>query len=155
VAQLILLVVVSVCVVVCVLCSNQQPDDCTFLGGGRNFFQFCNNTTDGYLRFISTVIQTTVSFFFGVVIFFGCNLNPPKTWPARRLYRFFLAVFYLVVCKYHNWCLCRNTNTNYDPKNIRPEKRKRYSHLAGYVFQTTRKNYNMKKRVQLSDRWFK
>jgi hypothetical protein len=32
---------------------------------GRNFFQFCNNTTDGYLRFISTVGQTTVPFFFG------------------------------------------------------------------------------------------
>ncbi len=30
VARLILLVVVSVCVVFCVLCSNQQPDDCTF-----------------------------------------------------------------------------------------------------------------------------
>ncbi len=30
VAQLILLVVVSVCVVFCVLCSNQRPDNCTF-----------------------------------------------------------------------------------------------------------------------------
>ncbi len=51
---------------------------------GRNFFQFCNNwcsyfeTTDGYLRFVSTVNQTTVPFFYRVVIFSGCNLNPPK-----------------------------------------------------------------------------
>jgi hypothetical protein len=30
VAQLILLVVVSVCVVFCVLCFNRQPDNCTF-----------------------------------------------------------------------------------------------------------------------------
>ena len=54
VAWLILLVVVSVCVVCCVLCSNRRPDDCTFFSG-RNFIQFCNNwcsyfdTTDGYL----------------------------------------------------------------------------------------------------------
>ena len=39
VAQLILLVVVSVCVVFCVLCSNRRPDDCTFFFGG-NFFSF-------------------------------------------------------------------------------------------------------------------
>ncbi len=79
-AWLILLVVVSVCVVFCVLCSNQQPDDCTFFSG-HNFFQFCNNwcsyfdTTDHYLKFISTVGQMTVPFF-QVVIFSGCNLNP-------------------------------------------------------------------------------
>jgi hypothetical protein len=30
VAQLILLVVVSVCIVFCVLCSNRRPDNCTF-----------------------------------------------------------------------------------------------------------------------------
>ncbi len=70
VAWLILLVVVSVCVVFCVLCSN-----CTLFFSGHNFFQFCNNwcsyfdMTDGYLRFISTVGQTTVRFFFRVIIF--------------------------------------------------------------------------------------
>jgi hypothetical protein len=70
VARLILLVVVSVCVVFCVLGSNQRPDDCAFLSG-LNFIQFCNNwcsyfdTIDGYLRFILTVGQTTVPFFSG------------------------------------------------------------------------------------------
>jgi hypothetical protein len=84
VARLILLVVVSVCVVFCVLCSNKRSDDCTFFFSGQIFFQFCNNwcsyfdTTDGYLRFISTVGQTTVPFFFLIVFFSGCNLNPPK-----------------------------------------------------------------------------
>ncbi len=70
VAQLILLVVVSVC---CVLCFVLQPTTIRlyFFFSGRNFIQFCNNwcsyfdTTDGYLRFISTVGQTTVPFFFG------------------------------------------------------------------------------------------
>jgi hypothetical protein len=98
VAQLILLVIASVCIVFCVLCSNQRPDDCTFFFSGRNFFQFCNNwclyfdRTYGYLRFISTVGKTTVPFFLQVVIFPGCNLNPQKTWPARRLYLYFFLV---------------------------------------------------------------
>jgi hypothetical protein len=95
VAWLILLVVVSVCVVFCVLCSNWRPDDCTFFFSGRNFFQFCNNwcsffdTTDGYLRLISTVGQTTVPFFGGVVIFSGCNLNPPKYIAGQKTVPFF------------------------------------------------------------------
>ncbi len=77
VAWLILLVVVSVCVVFCVLCFNWQPDNFP-LFSGRIFIQFCNNWssyfdgTDGYLRFISTISQTTVlffwSYFFPVVI---------------------------------------------------------------------------------------
>jgi hypothetical protein len=97
VAKLILLVVVSVCIVFRVLCSNRRPDDCTFFFSGRIFFQFCNNwcsyfdMTEGYLRFISTVGQTTVPFF-RVVIFSVCNLNPRKTWPARRLYLYFFLV---------------------------------------------------------------
>jgi hypothetical protein len=79
VARLILLVVVSMmCVVFCVLCSNQWPDDCIFFSG-HNFFQF---PTDG---------QTIVPFF-PVVIF-------------------------------SNWCSCQNTNTNYNPKKLRPEKK--------------------------------
>ncbi len=59
VAWLILLVVVSVCVMFCVLCSNRQPDNCAFFSG-RNFIQFCNNwcsyfdTTDDYLAIIIT-----------------------------------------------------------------------------------------------------
>jgi hypothetical protein len=74
---------------ICVLCSNQQPDDCTFFFFGRNFFQFCNNwcsyfdTTDDYMRFISTVGQTTVPFWGGGRNFSGCNLNPPKNMASQ------------------------------------------------------------------------
>ncbi len=50
---------VSVCVVFCVLCSNQWPDDCTFFPVVMYF------DTDGYLRFNSTIDQTTVYFFSG------------------------------------------------------------------------------------------
>ncbi len=127
VAQLILLVVVSVCVVFCVLCSNRWPDDCTFFSG-CNFFQFCNNwcsyfdTTDSYLRFISTVGQTTVPFYGGVVIFSGCNLNPPKNIAGQTTVPFFPVVIFLVVSTIPNWFSCQNTNTNYDPKKLRPEK---------------------------------
>ncbi len=68
VARLILLVVVSVCVVFCVLCLLQNNP--VFLSV-TIFFQFCSNwclyfdMTEGYLRFISTVGQMTVPFFFG------------------------------------------------------------------------------------------
>ncbi len=59
VARLILLVVVSVCVVLCVLCSNRQPDDCTFFFQVVIFSSFViigvriltRQTHDGYLRF--------------------------------------------------------------------------------------------------------
>jgi hypothetical protein len=94
---------------------------------GRIFFQFCNDwclyfdTTDGYLRFISTVGQTTVPFF-PVVIFSGCNLNPPKNIAGQTTVPFFPVVIFSGH-KYNNWCLCRNTNTNYDPKKLRPEKK--------------------------------
>jgi hypothetical protein len=66
VARLILLVVVSVCVVFCVLCFLQNNP---VFSSVTIFIQFCNNwcsyfdTTDGYLRFISTIGQTTVPFF--------------------------------------------------------------------------------------------
>ncbi len=56
-----------------------------FWGGGRIFFQFCNNTTDGYLRFISTVSHTTVPFFLGRN-FSGCNLNPPKNMAGQTTF---------------------------------------------------------------------
>ncbi len=98
VAWLILLVVVSECVVFCVLCSNWPPDDCTFFSG-RNFIQFCNNwcsyfdTTDGYLRFISTVGQMTVPFF-PVVIFSGCNLNPLKKIAGQTTVPFFPVIIF-------------------------------------------------------------
>ncbi len=81
---LILLVVVSVCVVFVFCAPTNDQTTVLFFCSGRNFIQFCNNwclyfdTTDGYLRFISTVGQTTVLPFFPVIIFSGCNLNPPK-----------------------------------------------------------------------------
>ena len=95
----------------------------------RNFFQFFNNLCsyfdmiDGYLRFISTVGQTTVPFFFRVVIFSGCNLNPPKNMAGQMTVPFFLVVIFSVVCKYHSWCSCQNMNTNYDPKKTTTGKK--------------------------------
>ncbi len=147
-ARLILLVVVSVCVVFCVLCSNRRPDDCTFFSG-RNFIQFCNNwcsyfdTTDGYLRFISTVGQMTVPFF-PVLFFSGCNLNPPKKIAGQMNVPFIFPVVIFSGCKYHNWCSCQNTNTNYNSKKLRPEKKLQLS--GRLCFSNHQKNYDRKKR---------
>ncbi len=124
---LILLVVVSVCVVFCVLCSNRRPDDCTFICYSLIFFQFCNNwcfyfdTTVGYLRFISTIGQMTVPFFSGRN-FSGCNLNPPKNIAGQTTAPFFPVVIFSS-CIYDNWCSCQNTNTNYNPKKLRPKRK--------------------------------
>jgi hypothetical protein len=148
VARLILLVVVSACVVFCVLCSNQRPDDCTFFSG-RNFFQFCNNwcsyfdMTDSYLRFISTVSQTIVPFF-PVVIFSGCNLNLPKNIAGQTTVPFFSVGFFLVVSTIPNWCSCQNTNANYDPKKLRPEKKGTVVWPVMF-FEPPKKNHDRKK----------
>jgi hypothetical protein len=89
---------VGCCVCVCcVLCFVLQPTTrrLYLFFSGRNFFQFCNNwcsyfdTTDCYLRFISTVSQTTVPFLFRVVFFSGCNLNPPKNMASQKTVPFF------------------------------------------------------------------
>ncbi len=128
VARLILLVVVSVCVVFCVLCSNQRPDDCTFflvviissfviIGVRILTWQ----TVICYLRCISTIGQTTVPFF-PVKNVSNCNLNPPKKIAGQTTVPFFPVVFFSG-CKYHNWCSCQNTNTNYNPKKLQPEKK--------------------------------
>ncbi len=80
VARLILLVVVSMmCVVFCVLPSNQRLETTVPFFSGRNFFQF---PTDG---------RTTVCFF-PVVIFSGCNLNPLKNIAGQTTVCFFLIV---------------------------------------------------------------
>ncbi len=63
-----------------------------------------------------------IIFFFPVVIFPGCNLNPPKNIASQTTVPFFSCSNFSVR-KYHNWCSCQNTNTNYDPKKIRPEKK--------------------------------
>ncbi len=158
VAWLILLVVVSVCVVLCVLCSNQRPDDCTFFSG-RDFFQFCNNwcpyydMTDGYLRFISTVGQTTVPFFSGS-IFSGCNLNPPKNIAGQMTVPFFSgSIFFQVISTIPNWFLCQNTNTNYNQKKIRPEKKVQSS--GRLCFSNHWKKLRTEKKVQSSDQQLK
>jgi hypothetical protein len=122
---------VGCCVCVCcVLCFVLQPMTrrLYFFFSGRNFFQFCNNwcsyldTTDGYLRFISTIGQTTVPFSFWVIIFSGCSLNPPKNIAGQTTVPFFPVIIFSGR-KYYNWCLCQNTNTNHDPKKLRPEKK--------------------------------
>ncbi len=132
-----------------------------FFLGGRNFFQFCNNwcsyfdRTDGYLIFISTVGQTTVPFYFWVVIFSGCHLNPPKnmadqtTVPFFSGSNFFRSYVSTIVGARVEIRTPITTRKNYDPP------KKRYSHLAGYVFRTTGKNYDPKKKLQSSDRRLK
>jgi hypothetical protein len=77
--------------VCCVLCFVLQPTTrrLYLFFSGRNFFQFYNNMTDGYLRFISTVGQMPVPFFFRVVIFSGCNLNLPKNMASQMTVPFF------------------------------------------------------------------
>jgi hypothetical protein len=97
VARLILLVVVSVCVVFCVLCflqNNLVFSSVTIFIQVRNNWCSYFDTTDGYLRFISTVGQTTVPFIFQVVIFSGCNLNPPKNMAGQTTVPFFLVVIF-------------------------------------------------------------
>jgi hypothetical protein len=89
------------------------------------FFQFCNNwcsyfdTTDGYLRFISTVSQTTVPFFL-VVIFSGCNLNPLKNIAGQTTVPFFPVVIFPVVSTIIGVCVKIQTpittRENYDRK---------------------------------------
>jgi hypothetical protein len=155
VARFILLVVVSVCVVFCVLCSYRGRDDYIFIFG-CNFFQFCNNwclyfdPTDGYLRFISTVGQTTVPFFL-VVIVSGCNLNPPKNIAGQTTVPFFSGSNFSGR-KYHNWCSCQNTNTNYNPKKLQKKK----VQLSGQLcFLNHRKKIRPEKKVQSSDRRLK
>jgi hypothetical protein len=88
---------VGCCVCVCcVLCFMLQPTTrwLYLFFSSRNFFQFCNNTTDGYLRFISTVGQTTLNFFWGGRNFSSCNLNPPKNMAGQTTVLFFLVVFF-------------------------------------------------------------
>ncbi len=109
--------------------------------------------TDGYLRLISTVGQTTVPFF-PVVIFF--RWFEKHSQPDDCTFFFTVVIF-----SGHNWCLYFDSNTNYgtyDRTKLLPEKR--YSRLAGYVFWrvqiTTGKNYDWKKRFsRLADSWNK
>jgi hypothetical protein len=115
------------CVLCFVFCAPTEDQTTVPFFSGRNFFQFCNNwclcfdTTDSYLRFISTLGQTTVPFF-PVVFFSCCNLNPPKSIAVQTTVPFFPVVFFSGR-KYNNWCSCQITNTNYDPKKLRPEKK--------------------------------
>ncbi len=59
------------------------------------------------------------------------------------------------ICKYHNWCSCQNTNTNYDPKKLRPEKK--VQSFGRLCFLNHRKKItNQKKRYShLTDGWNK
>jgi hypothetical protein len=86
--------------------------------------------TDGYLRFISTVGQMTVPFFFQVVIFSGGSKNIA----GQTTVPFF---FRVVIFLGRDWCSYFDTSTNYGTY-IRPEKittrKKRYSRLAGHVY---------------------
>ncbi len=70
-------------------------------------------------------------FFFSGRNFFRLKFEPAKkhSWPDGRT---FFSGSNFSGHKYHNWCLCQNTNTNYDPKKLRLEK-KDTGCLAGYV----------------------
>ena len=65
------------------------------------------DTTDGYLRFISTVVQMTVPFFVRVVIFSGSSKNNAG---QTTVPFFFRAVIFL---GRNNWCSYFDTSTNY------------------------------------------
>jgi hypothetical protein len=95
--------------------------------------------TDGYLRFISTIGQTTVPFYFRVVIFSGGlkNIDGQTTVP------FF---FRVVIFWGRNWCLYFDSSTNYGIY-IRPEKittRKKVQSSGRLCF-SAGSNYNWKK----------
>jgi hypothetical protein len=145
---------VGCCVCVCcVLCFVLQPKTrrLYLFFSGHNFFQFCNNwcsyfdATDGNLRFISTVGQMTVPFFFRVAFCSGCNLNPPKNMASQTTVPFFSGSIFFR--SYVSTIIGARVKiqTQIRPKKITTRK-KRYSRLAGYVFQTTRKNYVPKKK---------
>jgi hypothetical protein len=72
-----------------------------------------------------------INFFFQVVIFSGCNLNPPKNIAGQTTVPFFPVVIFPVVSTiigvHVEMRTPITTRKNYDRK-------KRYSRLAGYVF---------------------
>ncbi len=67
---------------------------------------------------------------------------------------FFLVVIFPVICKYHNWCLCQNTNTITTQKNYDPKKKGTVIWPAMF-FKPPEKNYDKKKKVQSSDQRLK
>ncbi len=121
VAWLILLVVVSPCVCY-VLCFVLQPTTRRlYLLSPVVFFSSFVIIGVGILTqqtviwvFFQPLARQLYLLFFRVVIFSSCNLNPPKNMAGQTTV-FFLVVFFLVVCKYHDWStgclLCQNTNT--------------------------------------------
>ncbi len=122
VARLILLVVVSMmCVVFCILPSNRQLEMTVPFFSGRNFSSF--QLTAGQLY----------NFFFPVVIFSGCNLNPLKNIAGQTTVGFFFRLL----------CSCQILFLhNYDLK-----KKVQSSVAVG-----RNDNYDLKKKVQLSPR---
>ncbi len=72
------------------------------------------DTTDGYLRFFPTIGQTTVPFFFWVVIFSGGSKNIAGQMTVPFFFR-------VIIFSGHNWCLYFDMSTNYGTY-IRPEK---------------------------------
>ncbi len=143
VARLILLVVVSVCVVFCVLCCLQN---------NPVFSSVCPSP---YLIFWNMKIM---SYVFGR---FLCrsNYDRKKLRPKKRYSRLANGWNKSQII---NHLLCQNRNTNYDWKKLRPKKKVQSSgqlcFLAGsFVNQiTTGKNYDWKKRYScLVDGWNK
>ncbi len=91
-------------------------------------------------------------FFFLVVIFSGCNLNPLKNIAGQTTVPFFPVVIFSGRM-YNNWCLCQITNTNYNQKKLRPEKKVQSS--GRLCFSTHRKKLRPEKKVQSSDQRLK
>jgi hypothetical protein len=112
------------------------------------------DTTDGYLRFISTVGQTAVIFFGG-----GCNFSGGlKNIASQTTVPFFPGVIF----SGHNWCSYFDTSTNYGTY-IRAEKittRKKGTVIwpamffSGFKLQP-KKITTQKKKVQSSGRRLK
>ncbi len=116
---------------------------CTFFSG-HNFFLLLLlclyfDTTDGYLRFISTVSQTTVTFFSDRNFFSSGSKNIA----GQTTVPFFPVVIFLGP----NWCSYFDTSTNYGTY-IRPEKnttRKKKVQSSGQLCFLAGSNYNRKK----------
>ncbi len=94
------------------------------------------------------------TFFFRVVIFSGCNLSPPKNMAEQTSVPFFLVVIFPVVCKYHSWCLCQNTKPIKTRKNYDRTKKGTVLWPAMF-FEPPEKITARKKKVQSSDRRLK
>ncbi len=131
---------------------NRWPDDRTFFFWVK-IISGCNLNPPKNMDFNHRPDDCT--FFFRVVIFFGCNLNPPKNMAGQMTVPFFSgSIFFRLYVSTKIGARVKirtpiTTRKNYDRK-------KRYSHLAGYFFEPPEKITTKKKRCScLTNGWNK